>query len=262
MEQNTAFFFPFLAVYFSLYSILGNMTNQADSLSIILPIFNERERIVLGVQKALELAEQWPSETEIILVDDGSNDGGIEQLSAPVLERITVLYIEHQGKGAAVQAGVLAARMQRILFSDIDWSVPIEQILSMLLLEDKLIIASREIKGARRIAEPPWRHVLGKIFNRWVQWMLLSGYEDTQCGCKIFDGDLAHRIFSQVKEKGWAFDVEVLLLAHLYGIHVREVPVSWQYQTHSKITLVQDGIAMAQAVLRIKKRLLQGEYRF
>jgi len=208
----------------------------------------------------MELQRKWQGETEVIIVDDGSDDGTIQKIDPKIREEITLITIAHQGKGEAVKQGVLRAKGDKILFSDIDWSVPVEQVIEMLLLDSDIVIASREIKGARRIAEPPWRHLVGKFFNRWVQWMLLSGYEDTQCGCKIFQHQVAQRIFSRTKEKGWAFDVEVLVLAHVFGILVTEFPVSWQYQSSSKIVILRDGTNMARAVLRIKRRLLRGDY--
>ena len=236
------------------------MTKKQPSISIILPVYNERSRISQGIQKALELQHKWTGQAEIIIVNDGSDDGTIEEIDPNIRDIIKIIKIPHQGKGEAVKQGILNANGEKILFSDIDWSVPVEQVLEMLLLDADIVIASREIKGARRIAEPPWRHLVGKIFNRWVQWMLLSGYEDTQCGCKIFTQEVARRIFPLIQEKGWAFDVEVLVLAHVFGVLVAEFPVSWQYQDSSKIVIIRDGVQMARAVLRIKRRLLKGEY--
>ena len=235
-------------------------TKKQPSISIVLPVYNERLRISQGIQKSLELQEKWQGEMEIIVVDDGSDDGTLGQIDPDFREKIKILQFSHQGKGGAVKQGILAAKGEKILFTDIDWSVPVEQVLEMLSLDADIVIASREIKGARRIAEPPWRHLVGKLFNRWVQWMLLSGYEDTQCGCKVFRNQVAKQIFSQTQEKGWAFDVEVLVLAHVFGLLVTEFPVSWQYQASSKIVIIRDGVQMARAVLRIKRRLLRGDY--
>ena len=233
------------------------MTKKARSLSIILPVYNERSRILSGVQKAWELKKQWTGECEIIVVDDGSTDDCISLLEN---EDIVVLCLPHLGKGAAVSQGMLKANGQKVLFVDIDWSVPVEDVVSMLKWDDDLVIASRAIGGARRLGEPPWRHLVGKAFNRWIQWTLLSGYPDTQCGCKIFSQRAAQAIFPLVKEPGWAFDVEVLVLAHLLGFKVREFPGFWQYRSNSKIQIVRDGISMSQAILRIKGRLLQESY--
>ena len=233
------------------------MTKKAPSLSIIVPVYNERHRILSGIKKARDLKRQWLGECEILVVDDGSTDDCTALLDD---EDVTIFSLPHLGKGAAVAQGMLKADGERVLFTDVDWSVPVEDVISMLELNDDLVIASREISGARRLGEPPWRHLVGKAFNRWVQWTLLSGYADTQCGCKIFSRRASQAIFSLVKEPGWAFDVEVLVLAHLLGFKVREFPVFWQYKANSKIQIVRDGINMSRAVLRIKRRLLQKSY--
>jgi len=234
------------------------------SLSIVLPVFNEATRIVDGVKQAIELAQLWHSQHqgdwEIIVADDGSSDDTLALLGRLEHREIRILRLKHQGKGHAVQQGVLASQHQRIVFSDIDWSVPVHQVLDMINMDKSIVIASREVQGSRRVAEPPWRHLLGKIFNRWVQWTLLSGYMDTQCGCKVFDRPNALWLFGQLQEKGWAFDVELLLMAHLSGWQVQEFPVSWQYQSQSKIRILKDGWDMAQAILRIRQRLLSGGY--
>lgn len=231
-----------------------------QTISIVLPVYNEEQRIAEGIREALRLRELWPAAVEIIVVDDGSTDRTLSILQELEVMELIVLSEQHKGKGATVKKGVLSASNALIVFSDIDWSVPVEQVIQMLNISAQIVIASRELSGSRRIAEPPWRHLMGKVFNRWVQWMLLSGYYDTQCGCKIFQKEVAHQIFAQVQEKGWAFDVEILVLAHLFGVKVVEFPVSWQYQANSKIRFVADGIAMGRAVLRIKNRLLQNEY--
>lgn len=227
------------------------------TLTIVLPVFNESLRIERGTDLARSLREKLKESctVEILIVDDGSSDGSTDALPHDV----TLLKRPHLGKGAAVRAGLLASNSDWTLFTDIDWSVPVETIYQLILTainsSEDIIIASREISGATRIAEPPWRHILGKIFNRWVQWMLLAGYMDTQCGCKMLRRSAIDTVVPLMKEDGWAFDVELLLLANLKGVPVSEFAVPWVYQPQSKIRLWRDGLQMAQAVLRMRQRL-------
>ena len=231
-------------------------------ISIVLPVYNERKRILYGVEQAIQLGQLLQQNYEIIIADDGSDDDSIDTIaSLQDNHPIKIYKFDHKGKGHAVKQAMLQAKGRRVLFSDIDWSVPILQAKQMLDMPHDIVIASREIHGARRIAEPPHRHILGTIFNRWVQWTLLSGYMDTQCGCKVFAQSCIQSIFSKVQEDGWAFDVEVLLIAHTQGYRVYEHPISWQYQSQSKIRIIKDGLQMAYAVLRMKSRLQQGQYR-
>lgn len=234
------------------------------SLSIVLPVFNESSRIVKGIQEVLTLREKllpYFSEIEILVVDDGSTDGCVDLIHTDV---VTIIHGVHLGKGATVKKGLLESKGDWVVFSDIDWSVPVETVKRLILqaIDDNapIIIASREVHGSKRIAEPPWRHILGKIFNRWVQWVLLSGHLDTQCGCKILDRASIQSIAPLMQENGWAFDVELLLLAHLQGIDVNEFAVSWVYQPQSKIRLFQDGIRMARAIIRMRERVDSRQY--
>lgn len=229
------------------------------SLTILLPVYNESARIQQGISQAVYLRTQLSdffSTIEILVVDDGSTD---DSLSLICDDSIQILRRPHLGKGATVRAGLTHSQTDWVVFSDIDWSVPVDTVQQLIRygLEHthKMVIASREIDGSTRIAEPPWRHILGKLFNRWVQWVLLAGYMDTQCGCKLMHRTSINTVVPKLQEDGWAFDVELLLIANMNGIHVSEFPVPWIYQPQSKIRLWQDGIQMAQAVLRMKQRL-------
>ena len=228
------------------------------SLAIILPVYNESARIERGVEYAKHLQNKLSlhcSVVEVWIIDDGSTDGCLELIEA----NTNVLYRPHRGKGAAVCSGLLETNTDWVVFTDIDWSVPIETVYQLVVSglngHAKIVIASREIDGATRIAEPPWRHLLGTLFNRWVQWMLLAGYMDTQCGCKLIHRNAIEHIVPRMQEDGWAFDVELLLLANLCGISIVEFAVPWVYQSESKIHIWRDGLQMAQAVLRMKRRL-------
>ncbi len=103
-----------------------------------------------------------------------------------------------------------------------------------------MAIASREAKGARRFDEPRYRHFTGRIFSFAVKLLILRGFEDTQCGFKCFRAETAVDLFSLQRFDGWAFDVEVLYLASRRGYRIREVPISWRYQSDSRIRLVGD----------------------
>lgn len=227
------------------------------TLTILLPVYNEARRIQRGLDSALRLQSKLKPHcnVDILVVDDGSTDASTTDLP----KNIHVLKRPHQGKGATVRAGLEHTDTDWVLFTDIDWSVPVETVyqlvVSGLQSTSDIVIASREIEGSTRIAEPPWRHILGTVFNRWVQWMLLAGYMDTQCGCKLLHRRAIEQITPLMQENGWAFDVELLLIANLKGLSVREFPVPWVYQPQSKIRIWKDGWQMAQAVLRMRQRL-------
>ena len=229
------------------------MTN----LSIVLPTYNEAKRVTAGIDFAKELATLWGKPTEILLVDDGSTDDTVAIAKSLQTSELSILSCSHLGKGAAVCRGMLAAKGSVRLFSDIDWSVRPQEAHRMLnaMNSADVIIASRESIGSRRLGEPLWRHLLGRVFNRWIQSTFLSGHADTQCGCKAFTSRSAELLFSNVEEMGWAFDIELLALAHKYGLEVRDFPVTWIYDPHSSINLIKTSSEMLRAVQNIKARM-------
>jgi dolichyl-phosphate beta-glucosyltransferase len=223
-------------------------------ISLVIPAWNERsrlERTVLGVER---LDAALSCELEVLLVDDGSEDGTAaraESLGLPVLR------CAHLGKGAAVRSGMLAVTGDYRLQADADWSMPPEQFLRMLppQLEDfDLAIASREHPDSQRHGEPQWRHLLGRAWNRVVQGLVLPGIEDSQCGFKCFRGEVARELFSSCMEDGWAADLEVLACARRQGLRMVEIPIDWHYDADSRVRPLWDVPAMLGTALRVRRR--------
>lgn len=233
-------------------------------LSLILPAWNEARRVEAGVRGARQLAALAAAAglgpIELLVVDDGSSDDTADQAEALLGADGRVLRCAHGGKGAALYAGLVAARGDRCIFNDIDWSVPPAEVLRLVQRTGELVIAVREGPAARRMGEPPTRHLVGRVFNRLVQWAVLAGYEDTQCGCKVIDRSAGLRLLPQLAEPGWAFDVELLVAAHAHGLHIVEHPVAWRFEPETRLRPVRDGLAMAAAVLRVRQRQSAGRY--
>src|SRR5262249_23237252 len=147
--------------------------------------------------------------------------------------RIRVMREPHRGKGGAVKAGLVAAQGDFRFICDADLSMPIQEIHRFLppALEDAdVAIASREGPDASRLGEPFYRHAVGRLFNLGVQWLVLPGINDSQCGFKMFTASAVNRIFPRVTVSGWAFDVEVLAVARAQGMRIVEVPIEWHYR--------------------------------
>ena len=105
-----------------------------------------------------------------------------------------------------------------------------------------IAIASREAPGARRYGEPEYRHIMGRVFNRLVQWLLLPGIEDTQCGFKFLRRAVAQDIIQQLTIDGWGFDVELLYIARRHGYQIREIGVPWRYGSDSRVSPLRDTL--------------------
>lgn len=245
----------------------GNHDAPADShadvlprpfLSIVVPAFNEEERLPQTLTKIVNFAKPKGFLTEVIVVANASTDR-TDYIAADFAARYP--FIKHlcesrRGKGAAVKTGMLSAQGDYLLICDADLAVPIEEIGKFLpprLQDYDIAIGSREAEGAKRYDEPFYRHLMGRVFNFIVRALLLPGILDTQCGFKCFRRDVAHELFSACRIEGWSFDVEVLYIARLKGYRIIEVPVNWYYGKESKVSPVRDTWVMLREVLDIRR---------
>ena len=232
--------------------------SDSPSLSIVIPLYNEEQRLENCFYNVEQLMEKIPH-LELIFVNDGSSDNTEKALlEYQKMSWVSVLSQAHLGKGAAIRLGLTKAKAERVLICDVDWSVSPHWVPKMLSDPSDVVIAVREGHGARRIAEPIWRHLLGRAFNHYVQWVALSGHQDTQCGCKLLNRKAVSCLGPILKTNGWAFDVELLALSHINGLWVSEVPVAWTYDSDSRIRPFRDSLEMAIDVYKLRKRLRRG----
>lgn len=236
------------------------------SLSIVIPAFNEERRLGETLVAVTEFLGQQPWDWEVRVVDDGSSDrtAAIAEAFAVRHSSVAVQREPHRGKGGAVKAGLLAATGKFRFICDADLSMPIGEVARFLPPAAHgfdVAIGSREGLRAHRIGEPAYRHLMGRLFNRGVQWLVLPGIEDSQCGFKMFTAEAVTSIFPRVTVDGWAFDVEVLAVARAQRLRVIEVPIEWHYRAESRLSLVRDGWEMLKELIRIRLRSVRGRYR-
>ena len=237
------------------------------ALSVVVPAYNEVGRVEETLRRIRAFLDDRSASFELILVDDGSNDGTAERArrTLPDDARFRVMRLaENRGKGAAVRAGVLAARGDRVLFSDADLSTPIEdlpRLESALDAGAAVAFGSRATAGAEVVVRQPWyRQAMGKVFNLCVQGMALPGIRDSQCGFKLFRADAAREIFSRGRLSGFSFDVEVLFLARRLGYRLAEVPVRWYNSPASHVHPLFDSARMLRDLVVIRWNALRGTY--
>ena len=245
-------------------------------LSVVIPAYNEETRLAGTLERVVAYLEDRGQPYEVLVVDDGSTDSTAEigGRMAGCFPHLKLIRNRHRGKGYAVRTGVLAAKGDYILFSDADLATPIEEadrLLAELRAGYDVAYASREGVGAKRLGEPLYRHLMGRLFNFLVQVLALPGVQDSQCGFKAFRRAVAHDIFQRVQLYGGqspviegsmvtGFDVEVLFLARRRGYRMAEVPVVWRYDRLSKVSLVRDSWQNLRDVLRVRWNALRGRY--
>jgi dolichyl-phosphate beta-glucosyltransferase len=238
------------------------MTDQIEKtihLSVVIPAYNEENRIGASLEKIRGYLAAKPFASEIIVVDDGSSDRTVavarEALEGRVAHRVIRLEPNH-GKGYAVKTGVLASSGEAVMFSDADCSTPIDELEKFLPRLDEgfdVVIGSRAIPGCDiRVRQPRPRQGMGKFFNRLVRLFVMNGFRDTQCGFKVFRRKAALALFSRLETEGFAFDVEILLLARKLGFRVAEVPVVWCDSPPSRVRIIRSSWQMLKELRRIR----------
>lgn len=232
-------------------------------LTIVIPAYNEEDRIVRTIEQTLSYLKQRPYASEILVVSDGSTDGTRAVAESFNSEDHVILkpleYHPNRGKGYAVRYGMLKGIGDFILFMDADYSVPIEEIeKGFRLLEAgyDIAIASRAVSGSQVDHHQNFfRELSAKIYTFIQSQYLGIHYKDTQCGFKIFTKKAAHSLFDRQKLDSVIFDPEILWLAGELGYRVAEFPVQWSHVEDSRIQYdsLKKSIFVFQELFRIKK---------
>lgn len=244
-------------------------------LSVIIPSYNEETRLPNTLNNAVQFLSQKPFQSEIIVVDDGSQDQTFQIassfLSSQNSPNQTISYqiiknSKNLGKGQSIRNGVAKARGLLILFTDADDSTPIEELDKFIPLmkpqgKNDIVIGSRHLKESSILVHQPWhRKLLGRSANLLIQLLLLPGITDTQCGFKLFNANIAKDLFAKTFLPRWGFDMEILFLARKMGYQILEVPVTWLNSSTSRLRPVKDGLKTLKELLEIKLNNWQDRY--
>jgi dolichyl-phosphate beta-glucosyltransferase len=235
------------------------------ALSIVIPAFNEERRLPRTLAEIARWVGAHDLPVELIVVENGSTDRTVDVVRAFQRAHPWVRLIADvpRGKGLAVREGMLAARGACRFLCDADLSMPIDDLDKFLdprLADADVLIGSREAPGARRVGEPPHRHLMGRVFNWVVKVLALPGFEDTQCGFKMLSARAADDVFRAARLNGWGFDPEVLYIARKRGYLIREVPIEWHFNRDSRVRPVHDTLAMVRELLSIRSNDRRGLY--
>lgn len=242
------------------------MSSGLPELSIIIPAYNEELRLPTTLERIAAYVRASGRETEVLLVDDGSNDR-TPDLAESFRNNFAALRVlsngVNRGKGFSVRHGMLEARGRLVLFTDADLSAPIEEadkLLAALETHD-VAIGSRALD--RRLIferQSRFREIAGIIFNTVVRLCLRLPFVDTQCGFKAFRREPCRIIFEQQRIERFGFDPELLYLARRHGLRAAEIPVRWGHSPATKVNMLRDSVQMFLDVLVIRWNALVGRY--
>jgi glycosyltransferase involved in cell wall biosynthesis len=254
------------------------MNAPGPELSIVIPAYNEEARLprtlarirgYFSAHRVLpELAPDFTlGQIEIVIVDDGSQDGTAriaEEWSRQMPQVRLISNGENRGKGYSVRHGILEARGRLALFTDADLSSPIEEIeklLDALAAGNDVAIGSRALdRSLISIHQSRLRELAGIIFNGFVRASTGLPFYDTQCGFKIFRREPSQIVFEQQRIEGFGFDPEVLFLAKRHGLRIVEVPVRWAHDPATKVHVIRDSLLMFGDLIYIRWNCLVGRY--
>lgn len=245
-------------------------------LSVVIPSYDEIVNLRKGVLEKVKLfLDKQKYKYEVIVVDDGSTDGSREFVEKFTKQHSSFRLIKnnHTGKAGAVTAGMLDAKGQVVLFTDMDQATPIEEVEKLLPFFQEgydIVIGSR---GAVRKGAPLSRRTisLGYIMLRKMI-IGMPDIADTQCGFKAFKREVAQKLFKKVHDfhKGYGvisgsavkagFDMELLYLAKKMGYLVKEVPVEWLYVETRRVSPIRDSLDGVKSLIEIKLNDLRGNY--
>jgi dolichyl-phosphate beta-glucosyltransferase len=239
----------------------------SPQLSIIIPAYNEAERLPPTLREILGYVAATDRRAEVIVVDDGRTDATSERVrsvgaGSPCVRLIRLP--QNRGKGFAVRTGVVNATGERILFADADGSTPIAELerLELALAGGaQLAVGSRALEaGGVVVSAKLFRRAAGKVFQALVRLLADPGVVDTQCGFKLFTAESGHDLFSRLRMNGFSFDVELLMMARRAGYSIAEVPVNWTHRPGSRVNVLLDGPVMALDLLTIRSNAARGRY--
>ncbi len=234
-------------------------------LSIVIPTYEESRKVCGDIAAAAAFLSEFPDGGEILIVDDGSRDKTAQvaqKCAAHTAIPVRVLQLErNRGKGCAVRTGIAQTRGRYVMFADSGCCVPYEETMTGIKLIQngpcQIAHGSRRMHVSHIHRPQSWyRRLCSRLFH----WLLihdlkrLANLTDTQCGFKVYDGDVARRLYAQAAIDGFMFDVEIILLAMKHGYTISEFPVDWSWDPDSRLKPTREAFRVLRDLVWLKNQ--------
>ena len=212
-------------------------------ISVIMPAYNKVQNISSAIEDTVNTLGKYGAEYEVIVVDDGSNDGTYDKITSAAKEHISVKvcgYKENKGKGYALKHGFQFAQGNLVLFLDADSDLPPSQIplfLDRMMRDNIDIVIGSKRHPLSEVKYPLLRRFLSRGYSLFITLMFNLNITDTQVGIKLFRKNILDQIFPKLLVRKFAFDVELLVNARKLGYHITEMPVVLNYHHTSRLNL-------------------------
>ena len=237
-------------------------------LSVVIPVYNEDKSIKNAIQETVKFLNSHPFNYEIIIVDDGSDDSTIKiaEETAEELDSNIIIFKNdvNRGKGYSLKKGIMSAKGEIILFFDADLSTPLKALDEILPFFDQgydIVMGSRHLPDSEiLVRESKIREFAGNIFTKIVFNFFLKGITDANCGFKAYRREIGQKLYSFLTINRWGFDVEIIYIAQKRNYKIKEVPVRWSHDAHSKVKIISAILNTMKELAQIKINNWKGKY--
>jgi glycosyltransferase involved in cell wall biosynthesis len=231
---------------------------RTPRLDIVVPVYNEQAALERSIRRLHGfLCANMPFAWRIVIADNASTDATLPlaQALAHELSDVEVLHLPAKGRGRALRAAWSASDADVLCYMDVDLSTDLRALLplvsGLISGHSDVAIGTRLASGAR-VVRGRQRELISRTYNRLLRVVLGARFSDAQCGFKAIRADAARALVPAVKDDGWFFDTELLVLAQRRGLRILEVPVDWVDDPDSRVDIVRTAIADLQGVARLR----------
>ena len=231
---------------------------HAPQLDIVVPVYNEQSALERSIRRLHRfLSSSMPFAWRIVIADNASTDATLPmaQALARELPDTEVLHLPAKGRGRALRAAWSASEADVVCYMDVDLSTDLRALLplvsGLISGHSDVAIGTRLASGAR-VVRGRQRELISRTYNRLLRVVLGARFSDAQCGFKAIRADAARRLLPAIKDDGWFFDTELLMLAQRQGLRILEVPVDWVDDPDSRVDILRTALGDLQGVARLR----------
>jgi glycosyltransferase involved in cell wall biosynthesis len=236
--------------------------SRADRVSVVMPAFNSAAYLDANVGAALAFLAEHDLDGEVVIADDGSTDGTADSVRAA--PNVRVLRLPHRGKGAALRAGMAAATGDIRAFTDADLPYGLDALpLAISYIRERrfhAVVGDRTLPGSTYQDPGPLRRIISELASFAFRTLVTGGIYDTQCGFKVFRGDVAEELFRLTRIDGFAIDVELIYLVLKHRLDLKRIPVQLQRNAPSSVRVIRDSLRAFRDIATIRLNLALGHY--
>ena len=235
-------------------------TTMTQTLDVVIPVLNEEVDLPPSVERLHEFLTEHLDHMDwrILIADNGSTDSTLQacQELSNKFERVDFIRLEQRGRGRALSKAWLESTADIVSYMDVDLSTDIagfpDLIEAITSGEYDLAIGSRLTKGSNVIGRSPKREFYSRAYSMVFRTMFLTSFKDAQCGFKALSRKAVHELVPLVKDTGWFFDTELLLLAEHNGFRIKELPVKWTEDPDSRVDVIKTAYLDLRGILRLR----------